>query len=175
MNCLLTLLLILILSIIYSASEKTNNNKLSVLLLVFLIITLFGYMQVPNLNLNSSRCGNVEPFTSAPVDYVMKPNTCDGVDYEEIDARRHQSTDSYDGLILEDNKAKHSKLSVDKVAYHTPTGDALALNLESNDPLFMFAYNKSHPSCCPSTFSSSRGCVCMTEDQKNLIRFGKTV
>ena len=173
MNCLLTLLLILILSIIYAASEKTNNNKLSVLLLVFLIITLFGYMQIPNTNIN--RCGNVEPFMSAPVDYVIKPNTCDGVDYEKIDVRNHHLTDSYDGLVLKETKPEYSKLSVDKVAYFKPTGEALALNLESNDPLFMFAYNKSHPSCCPSTYSSSRGCVCMTEDQKNLIRFGKKV
>lgn len=173
MNCLLTLLLILILSIIYAASEKTNNNKLSVLLLVFLIIALFGYMQVPNLN--NSRCGNVEPFTNAPVDYVIRPNTCDGIDYQEIDSRNHQLTDSYDGLVLEDKKNNYSQLPVDKVAYHTPTGDALSLNLESNDPLFMFAFNKSHPSCCPSTYSSSRGCVCVTEDQKNLIKFGKSV
>ena len=173
MNCLLTLLLILILSIIYAASEKTNNNKLSVLLLVFLIIALFGYMQVPNLH--NRRCGNVEPFTSAPVDYVIKPNTCDGIDYEKIDARKHHLTDSYDGLVLIENKHQYSKLPVNKVAYHTPTGDAYALNLESNDPLFMFAYNKSHPSCCPSTYSSSRGCVCLTDEQKNLIRFGKKV
>lgn len=32
--------------------------------------------------------------------------------------------------------------------------------------LFMFADNKSSLNCCPSTFSTSTGCVCTTEDQR---------
>lgn len=35
--------------------------------------------------------------------------------------------------------------------------------------MFMFAYNKYSPSCCPSTYSTSKGCVCMTDDQKKFI------
>ena len=31
--------------------------------------------------------------------------------------------------------------------------------------MFMFAYNKASPECCPSPFSTSRGCVCMSDDQ----------
>ena len=108
-----------------------------------------------------------EPFELAPVKYTISPNTCDGVDYDKINPVKHQSTDSYDGLIFKENKPKHKKLSVDQVAYHTPTGDAKALNLpEGTDNLFMFSYNRSHPSCCPSTYSSSRGCVCLTDEQK---------
>ena len=35
--------------------------------------------------------------------------------------------------------------------------------------MFMFAYNKYSPACCPSTYSTSRGCICMTDEQKKFI------
>ena len=33
------------------------------------------------------------------------------------------------------------------------------------DQLFMFYDNKSSGTCCPSTYSSSEGCVCLSEEQ----------
>ena len=36
--------------------------------------------------------------------------------------------------------------------------------------LFMLKNNISSPLCCPSTFSTSSGCVCTTEKQRNYIR-----
>jgi hypothetical protein len=46
--------------------------------------------------------------------------------------------------------------------------DPSASNL-SGDPsqLFMFANNKASLDCCPSVYSTSQGCVCMTDDQIN--------
>lgn len=35
--------------------------------------------------------------------------------------------------------------------------------------MFMMAFNKCDPSCCPSTYSCSGGCVCMTDEQKNYL------
>ena len=35
--------------------------------------------------------------------------------------------------------------------------------------MFMFMNNKSSPDCCPSTFSTSTGCVCTTENQRKYI------
>lgn len=35
--------------------------------------------------------------------------------------------------------------------------------------MFIFGNNKISPSCCPSTFSTSTGCVCITDKQKNLL------
>jgi len=35
--------------------------------------------------------------------------------------------------------------------------------------LFMFANNRTSPNCCPGTFSTSTGCVCTTENQRNFI------
>lgn len=35
--------------------------------------------------------------------------------------------------------------------------------------MFMFSNNQSSPNCCPSTFSTSTGCVCTTENQRKFI------
>ena len=35
--------------------------------------------------------------------------------------------------------------------------------------MFMFANNRSSPNCCPGTFSTSTGCVCTTENQRDFI------
>ena len=35
--------------------------------------------------------------------------------------------------------------------------------------LFPFTFNKSSPACCPSTFSTSTGCVCTTKAQRDFI------
>jgi hypothetical protein len=35
--------------------------------------------------------------------------------------------------------------------------------------MFALAFNKCDPSCCPSTYSCSGGCVCMTDKQQNFI------
>ena len=40
---------------------------------------------------------------------------------------------------------------------------------ESDRSLFTFTNNKCDPSCCPSTYSCSGGCVCMTKEQHNFI------
>ena len=42
--------------------------------------------------------------------------------------------------------------------------------LEGGDQnMFMLYRNKSSPNCCPSTFSTSTGCVCTTEDQRRFV------
>ena len=41
----------------------------------------------------------------------------------------------------------------------------------SNAPnkMFMLANNQSSPNCCPSTFSTSTGCVCTTDQQRDFV------
>ena len=39
----------------------------------------------------------------------------------------------------------------------------------SPEKMFMFANNRTSLSCCPSTFSTSTGCVCTTENQRDYI------
>ena len=39
----------------------------------------------------------------------------------------------------------------------------------SDEKMFMFANNKTSLACCPSTFSTSTGCVCTTENQRDFV------
>ena len=51
--------------------------------------------------------------------------------------------------------------------YYVPQGHPLPLKHEEiyqalpTDSMFLFANYKSSPECCPSTYSTSTGCVCM--------------
>ena len=47
-----------------------------------------------------------------------------------------------------------------------PTVDGSTEGLKSN---FMFAFNQSSPLCCPSTYTTSSGCVCLSQKQKDFI------
>ena len=40
---------------------------------------------------------------------------------------------------------------------------------EGDQNMFMLYRNKSSPECCPSTFSTSTGCVCTTQDQRDYV------
>jgi hypothetical protein len=208
MDLLIPLVFIILLSVVYVATQKKTNNKLLSLLAVLALVLLFCFIQMRN-EYEAFACGGVhregfsgcgaarregfgscgaarrEGFRSknmAPVDHTM--GTCGGINASDL-ASIERSDRKYDGLVLGASpKPDYALLGADKVAYHSPVGDAYALN---PDPLasekypsvdgsedgakhmFMFAYNKSSPECCPSTFSSSRGCVCMSEAQRAFI------
>ena len=39
----------------------------------------------------------------------------------------------------------------------------------SSEKMFMLANNVASPLCCPSTFSTSTGCLCTTKNQRDFI------
>ncbi len=41
------------------------------------------------------------------------------------------------------------------------------------DSMFIFSRNVASPLCCPATFSTDRGCVCTTEQQRRFIAMGR--
>ena len=49
-------------------------------------------------------------------------------------------------------------------------GPSIDGNPQSGRNMFMFYRNKSSPECCPSTFSTSTGCVCTTQEQRDFVR-----
>lgn len=182
MDLLIPLVFIILLSVVYVAVQKNQNNRLLSLLSVLALVLLFCYVQMRN-EFNADRMS--EPFTSknmAPIDHTM--GTCGGIHANDLDTIERTDR-KYDGLKLNaSTKPDYKILPSDKVAYHSPVGDAYSLNPDgamsityppidgnpdSPNHLFMFAYNRSSPECCPSTFSSSRGCVCMSEAQRNFI------
>ena len=49
------------------------------------------------------------------------------------------------------------------------TGPPVDGHPDSAKKMFMFANNRSSPNCCPSTFSTSTGCVCTTKNQRDFV------
>ena len=49
------------------------------------------------------------------------------------------------------------------------TGPPIDGHPDSAKKMFMFANNRSSPNCCPSTYSTSTGCVCTTKNQRDFV------
>jgi len=198
MNPLIPLIFIVLLAVIYAAMAKDSTHRLMILLAILAVVLVFCFVVLFKSSQSGSNTGT-EGFTGgAPVNYVMGQTLvpgkadlavgCDGYDYNKAGQKGNiiPKTGFYDGLVL-DPKMKNSDyklLARTNVAYHSPVGDAYALNPDpvesSNFPtvdgqpgspkqMAMFAYNNVSPYCCPSTYSSDRGCVCMTPQQYNFI------
>jgi len=92
----------------------------------------------------------------------------------------------YDGVVLGSQKSQHQLQNPEDIytLFGTPTSledkttvyDPDSYNYPSVDgtdtapkSLFSFAFNKSSPACCPSTYTTDRGCVCTTEQQRKYI------
>lgn len=69
----------------------------------------------------------------------------------------------YQGNTLPDKASGGPVLDQDN---SLPTVDGTS---DSARSMFMMAFNQCDPSCCPSTYSCSGGCVCMTKDQVNFV------
>ncbi len=57
------------------------------------------------------------------------------------------------------------------------TGPSVDGHPDSDKKMFMLANNRTSPNCCPSTFSTSTGCVCTTKNQRDFVasRGGSTL
>jgi len=183
MDMLIPLLFIVVLAVIYAAMFKEGVHRVTIVLGALAIVLAFCFYQTGSMTSLRQRIGLKEGFTGAPVDYAL--GRCGGFNYGKLSNNVMPLTGNFDGLRLKNGaKPDYSLLSQDKVAYHSPVGDAYALNPDPsasagyptvdgtpNTPhhMFMFAYNRSSPECCPSTFSSDRGCVCMSNAQRDFI------
>jgi hypothetical protein len=179
MICLLGLLLILV--IIFVESNRDLNQLIYAL--VVLIVLVGGTMISQPRN-------KTESFTGyAPVKYDM--GVCGGKTLTAADGIKMSAWDgiSYTNPGTEperQHKWRHSpsNLPLVKDTYITsPVGDDILLTDDltsayyptvdgkegSQQRMFLFAQNQVRPECCPSTYSSDRGCVCTTESQRNLI------
>ena len=52
---------------------------------------------------------------------------------------------------------------------HNKSMPSVTGNPKDPKSYFMFTHNQVHPDCCPSTYSTDRGCVCTTKDQREFI------
>lgn len=90
----------------------------------------------------------------------------------------------YDGLCLSQekdmNKLIENNMLMNYLGVQGPiqnivsdnsflTGPPVDGDADSPQRLFMFANNSSSLNCCPSTYSTSTGCVCTTEKQRDYV------
>ena len=127
----------------------------------------------------------VKPITSGVKDTIIKTEPS----MSPLDLKHKMGP--YDGLCvrtlnnqfkdlsknkLVPNDTLMSYLGVQGPVQNVSTDDAYlsgpTVDGEEDSPqrLFMFANNAASPSCCPSTFSTSTGCICSTEKQDDYIR-----
>ena len=179
MYCLLGLVLILL--AIYLESTRKMSSLLYVL--AILLILVFGLMIVqPKENFlgfapttyNMGSCGGK---TLKPEDSIVRNPmvSWEGATYktttEEPD-RQHQWRRPPTNLPLVKDTYITSPigedilLGDDLLSAYYPSVDG---NPDSQKRMFMFAQNQCRPECCPGTYSCDRGCVCTTEQQRNLI------
>ena len=140
-----------------------NNNKYIVLFLTSIIMTFCIYVNNDSLNKKM-----FEKF--APTNYSMgkfsnlllKPNGCS-------EWRRKPACNK---LVSKIYTPQGNQLPL-KPNFTEPINSGPPIDGNSEDDtrkdMFIFAYNKCSPDCCPSTFSCSNGCICTTKNQREYI------
>jgi hypothetical protein len=166
------ILVLFVYVLIICTNKKMSSTDCALIgvALVLLLFVYFIYMKKVNV---MNRI--VENFQAASLDYKMGKFT--GL---------NTLTDSmpYNNLTPQELVARS------KVIYHSPVGSAHSLMPDAavscNHPsvdgtkkapraMSMLAYNRSSPDCCPSTYSNSMGCVCMSKEQKDYLSRGGSV
>jgi len=168
MNSLLPILLLLVLGVLFAATQNKSESRLMCVVLLLLAVMGFCYLQMR------------ESFSNyAPLNHSL--GKCGGLNYA---GREHVMpiTGNYDNLNLSSHQKPNYPL-VSDVTIFSPVGDGIKLtsdpgshrfpnvdgNPNSPKHMFMLAHNQSKPECCPSTYSNSMGCVCMSQDQRDMI------
>ena len=160
---------------------------------VMIFLTLATCMAICYLKKN-----RVEGLDAAATATDAPPATATA-DAEEAEAEASLATKSvpgnmsmYDGLCLQTGNQEHWMKNPDNTAL-IPNANLFAY-LSSQGPLkpvftdnsslhgppvdgvkgsekkmFMLANNRSSPNCCPSTFSTSTGCICTTKNQRDFV------
>lgn len=158
-NHLLPLIIILIIGICFVSSSNdnkssANNNKNQIsdnnLMICLLIIGIVIFFIIQD--------NKKEGFSSfAPVDskscYIQRPLP-------------DRNTPLVRNVTVHSPIGSPHILTEDLASANFPTVDG-----DENSPrhLFILANNQARPECCPSTYSTSTGCVCMNEKQNKFI------
>lgn len=193
MNVLVPLAILLILGIIYISTTKQKSKLMAVLTIVVVIIFIcLVDMKETYVNRVERFVGGQGYDLSGPAPLNYKMGECSSIDV----AKNNQSGRfmwNYDNLKLKSNDPNDPKCPygrvpcnaplISDVTIFSPVGDGIRLteDLQSASfptvdgtpgtphQLFMLAHNQTGPECCPSTFSTDRGCVCLTKEQRDLI------
>ena len=167
---------------------KDNTHKLLVGLAVFWVFTTYfeGFVN------NDESGSDSKDDSKSPAIVGNNTVTSDGAKPGVQPKAPNLNTGPYDGLCLKTGNKEYWMKSPDETAL--VPNDGLYTYLSSQGPIkmklsdqamlkgppvdgvkgspekmFMWANNITSPLCCPSTFSTSTGCVCSTKNQRDFI------
>lgn len=110
--------------------------------LIILLIIMFGMLYVYVDNYSSLR----EKFSSSQQSYIIPQENLAIIQGLGMPTQPIEPVTQYD---------------------KDPSAATIDGKPDSPSQMFMLAFNKVSPNCCPSPYSTSQGCVCMTDDQIN--------
>lgn len=168
MENLAPVVLLLLLGILYMSINEADKSSMNVILLIIILIFVYCYYNMRDSFINY-----------ASTQYKM--GKCGGI---QLSQKRDVLPigGSYSNLVLKPEKRQSYPL-VSDVTIFSPVGDGIKLTpgMQSHrfpsvdgrrgspKKMFMFAHNQHRPECCPSTYSSSLGCVCTTDKQRKFL------
>ena len=185
MNYLLPLIILIILACVYAGSLKNPKSRLTVVVVVLAFILVLCWLQMGG---DGRRREGFMGFTGyAPVSgYNMRIAGDDGSSvgcggYNYADVNSQVGSSGYDGIMLKTPKNNYQLIKEPMIWATTGDGSIIgdAMNSEnfptvdgkvgSPKSMFMFKNNMASPLFCPSTFSTSMGCVATTNSQREMI------
>tara|TARA_B110000971_G_C19686999_1_gene353667 strand:+ start:24 stop:584 length:561 start_codon:yes stop_codon:yes gene_type:complete len=179
---MLSLMNVLVLAIyIYFVSKNMNNlfnvGLSTILVILFLCYNKSGFDLNDYLDKSNINTNNVTDSGGAQGQKDNKPSLNMG---------------PYDGLCLKTGNEEYwmkspdetTLLSNDKLYTYLSSQGPIKMRLSdqsalmgppidgvkgSDEKMFMLANNVTSPLCCPSTFSTSTGCLCTTKNQRDFV------
>ena len=168
----------------YVLFQIEDNDYITMLLLTVAACLAICFLKKRNV-VEGNKCG----VTKDPVGPVSGQ---EGFENPKPDKQLPDMMGPYDGLCLQTGNDQYWMKSPDETSL--VPNDALFTYLSSQGPtkpmftdnsalygpsidghpdsakkMFMLANNRTSPACCPSTFSTSTGCVCTTKNQRDFI------
>lgn len=142
-------ILLLIICVFACDNKKFSDRENNMFLVMLILIGIIIFLLIKDKNI-------VERF-SAPLNYILEKPTFNI-------PKEHNLLKN---VIIPSPIGVDYKLTEDLTSDNLPSIDG-----DPNSPkhMFMLSHNKSSPGCCPSTFSTSTGCICMTENQKKMFK-----
>ena len=183
MNCMDIIILLMYGYVLFNILQKDQYTEQ-------IILTLFVYYL---LNYRSEGLENQESETQETKSNIATNGVSNnGAEMREPDLTDQLNMGPYDGICLKTGNKEYWMKSPDNTTLipdeelYSYLGSQGPVKMRLSDqaslvgpPIdgvkgspekkFMFANNKSSAACCPSTFSTSTGCVCTTENQRNFI------
>jgi hypothetical protein len=168
----------------YVLFQIEDNDYITMLLLTVAACLAMCFLKKRKV-VEGNSCKVVEPL----VDHTYHT---EGFENPKVNKNLVPGMGPYDGLCLQTGNDQYWMKTPDETAL--VPNDALFTYLSSQGPtkpmftdnsalygpsidghpdsdkkMFMLANNRTSPNCCPSTFSTSTGCVCTTKNQRDFI------